>query len=47
MDFLDAGQRLESTNLVFVDKKYFSEFQDKLVAAVKTMPIGARRSFLE
>lgn len=40
--FLDAGQRLESTNLVFVDKKIFSEFQDKLVAAVKAMPIGAR-----
>jgi acyl-CoA reductase-like NAD-dependent aldehyde dehydrogenase len=39
---LDAGQRLESTNLVFVDDKIFSEFQDKFVTAIKAMPIGAR-----
>lgn len=39
---LDAGQRLESTGLVFCPRKIFSEFTDKLVFAIKKMPIGAR-----
>ena len=39
---LDAGQRLESTNLAFIDNRIFSEFQDKFVSAIKAMPIGAR-----
>ncbi|WP_186643727.1 aldehyde dehydrogenase family protein [Fluviispira vulneris] len=39
---LDAGQRLESTSLAFVDKKIFSEFQDKFVSSIKSMPIGVR-----
>lgn len=39
---LDAGQRLESTGLVFVSKKIETEFCESLVEAVKSMPIGAR-----
>lgn len=39
---LDAGQRLESTNLAFIDNSIFSEFLDKFVTAIKSMPIGAR-----
>jgi acyl-CoA reductase-like NAD-dependent aldehyde dehydrogenase len=39
---LDAGQRLESTNLVFIEKPIFSEFQENFVNAIKVMPIGAR-----
>jgi acyl-CoA reductase-like NAD-dependent aldehyde dehydrogenase len=39
---LDAGQRLESTSLVFVDHSIFSQFQDQFIAAIKTMPIGVR-----
>ncbi|KAB8032235.1 aldehyde dehydrogenase family protein [Fluviispira multicolorata] len=39
---LDAGQRLESTSLVFVEKKIFSEFQDQFVTSIKNMPIGVR-----
>ncbi len=39
---LDAGQRLESTGLVFVSKKILTEFSDKFVDAIKKMPIGAR-----
>ncbi|MES2615709.1 MAG: aldehyde dehydrogenase [Bdellovibrionota bacterium] len=39
---LDAGQRLESTGLVFLSKKIVNEFTDKFVGAIKKMPIGAR-----
>jgi len=39
---LDAGQRLESTGLVFLSKKIITEFTDKFVDAIKKMPIGAR-----
>lgn len=39
---LDAGQRLESTGLVFVSQKIMSEFTEKYVEAIKKMPIGAR-----
>lgn len=39
---LDAGQRLESTGLVFVSNKIVNEFTDKFVSAIKKMPIGAR-----
>ena len=39
---LDAGQRLESTGLVFVPQKMIIEFSDKLVQEIKKMPIGAR-----
>lgn len=39
---LDAGQRLESTGLVFLSKKILAEFTDKFVTAIKKMPIGVR-----
>lgn len=39
---LDAGQRLESTGLVFLSKKIRTEFTEKFVNAIKKMPIGAR-----
>lgn len=38
--FVDCGQRLEATNLVFVHKDIVAEFTDKFVEAVKAMPIG-------
>lgn len=39
---VDAGQRLEATGLVFVAKNKLDEFQEKFIAAIKKMPIGAR-----
>lgn len=39
---LDAGQRLESTNLAFVDHRVVDAFVEKFVKAVKQMPIGVK-----
>jgi aldehyde dehydrogenase (NAD+) len=39
---LDAGQRLESTNLAFVDHRILDAFVDKFVRSVKQMPIGVK-----
>lgn len=39
---LDAGQRLESTSLAFVDNRVVDAFVDKFVKAVKQMPIGVK-----
>jgi aldehyde dehydrogenase (NAD+) len=39
---LDAGQRLESTSLAFVDHRVLDAFVDKMVRAVKQMPIGVK-----
>jgi aldehyde dehydrogenase (NAD+) len=36
---VDAGQRLQSTGLVFIEEKMFPEFTDKLVEAMKKLPI--------
>ena len=38
--FVDCGQRLESTGLVFVQREIYHEFIDGFVKAVKNMPIG-------
>lgn len=39
---LDAGQRLESTGLAFVDHRIVDAFVDQFVRAVKQMPIGVK-----
>lgn len=39
---LDAGQRLESTGLAFVDRRILDEFVEQFVRAVKQMPIGVK-----
>ncbi len=39
---LDAGQRLESTSLAFVDHRVVDAFVEKFVKAVKQMPIGVK-----
>lgn len=39
---LDAGQRLESTSLAFVDHRILDAFVDQFVRAVKQMPIGVK-----
>lgn len=40
----DAGQRVESTSLLFVESSRAEELIEKLVQAVKTIPIGARET---
>lgn len=37
---LDAGQRLESTSLVFASEKIVDEFVDKFIESIKKTPIG-------
>lgn len=39
---VDCGQRVEATSLAFVHKKIAQEFSDKLVAAIKALPISAK-----
>jgi outer membrane beta-barrel protein len=39
---LDAGQRLESTSLAFVDRRIADAFVEKFVRAIKQMPIGVK-----
>ncbi|MBM3381047.1 MAG: aldehyde dehydrogenase family protein [Betaproteobacteria bacterium] len=39
---LDAGQRLESTGLAFVDRRIADAFVERFVRAVKQMPIGVK-----
>ncbi|MEY4066589.1 MAG: hypothetical protein RIR26_2797 [Pseudomonadota bacterium] len=44
---LDAGQRLESTGLVFVDNRIVDAFVELFVRAVKQMPIGVKADLLD
>lgn len=44
---LDAGQRLESTGLAFVDHRVVDAFVDKFVKAVKQMPIGVKNELAD
>ncbi|NBO38903.1 aldehyde dehydrogenase family protein [bacterium] len=39
---VDAGQRLESTSLAFVDHRIVDAFVEKFVRSVKQMPIGVK-----
>ncbi len=41
--FLDAGQRLESCSLIFIQQPVFEEFCQLFIQAVKGMPIGAKQ----
>lgn len=40
---LDAGQRLESTNLVFIENAIAHEFTEKFIHAMKNTPIGVAK----
>lgn len=44
---LDAGQRLESTSLAFVDHRILDRFVDSFVRSVKQMPIGVKNDLAE
>jgi aldehyde dehydrogenase (NAD+) len=44
---LDAGQRLESTGLAFVDHRILDRFVESFVRSVKQMPIGVKNDLGE
>ncbi len=44
---LDAGQRLESTSLAFVDRRIADAFVEQFVRAVKQMPIGVKNELTD
>lgn len=44
---LDAGQRLESTSMAFVDYRVLDRFVESFVRSVKQMPIGVKNDLTE